>query len=160
MIRLIRAPFVMALASLALTGMFAASAKAVTLSNLAVRSLEPIAANDNHQPGGTLAQGRLHLALVARRGRWYPDGPRTLGLPIDAFGEVGRQLSIPGPLLRAPLGTRVEATVRNDLSHDLTIHGLGAPTIMTTSATGAQIASVDAASALTHPPRPRKKHRR
>ena len=32
--------------------------------------------------------------------------------------------------------------------------------VVTTSATGAQVASVDAAAALTHPPRPRKKHRR
>ena len=34
------------------------------------------------------------------------------------------------------------------------------PTVMTTSATGAQVASVDPTAALTHPPRPRKKHRR
>ncbi len=34
------------------------------------------------------------------------------------------------------------------------------PTVMTTSAMGAQVASVDPTAALTHPPRPRKKRRR
>jgi FtsP/CotA-like multicopper oxidase with cupredoxin domain len=89
--------------------------------------LPNVVANDNTLAGGRLSSGTLHLDLVARRGLWYPDGPGTLGLPIEAFGEAGGPLRIPGPLLRAPLGTHVVATIHNELSHDLTIRGLAAP---------------------------------
>ncbi|MBC5825025.1 MAG: multicopper oxidase domain-containing protein, partial [Candidatus Eremiobacteraeota bacterium] len=88
--------------------------------------LADIASNDNTAAGGRLAHGTLHIALIARRGLWYPDGPGTIGLPIEAFGEAGRPLRIPGPLVRVPLGTRVVASVRNELSHDLTVRGLAA----------------------------------
>ncbi len=90
-------------------------------------TLADIAPNDNTVSGGRLDGSVLHIALVAERGLWYPDGPGTIGLPIEAFGEAGRPLQIPGPLLRVALGTRVVATIRNDLSHDLTIRGLAAP---------------------------------
>jgi manganese oxidase len=101
--------------------------------------LADIAANDNTVAGGSISAGVLHLALVARRGRWYPDGPGTIGLPIEAFGEVGKPLQIPGPLLRAPVGTHVVATIRNDLGHALTIRGLARP--------------ADAPTAVLHVPR-------
>jgi hypothetical protein len=51
-------------------------------------ALSAIAANDNTIAGGRLEGRTLHLDLVARRGLWYPDGPGTLGLPIEAFGEA------------------------------------------------------------------------
>lgn len=86
-------------------------------------SLPQVSANDNSVPGGRLARGVLHLALVAQRGLFYPDGPGTLGLPIEALGEEGKPLQVPGPFLRVPLGTRVDATIRNDLNHELTIRG-------------------------------------
>ena len=86
--------------------------------------LGDIAFNDNTKSGGSRAGGTLHISLVARWGLWYPDGPGTIGLPIEAFGEEGRPLQIPGPLIHAPLGTRVVASIRNELAHDLTIHGL------------------------------------
>ena len=100
---------------------------------LAVPALPAIAANENLAPAGRLERGRLRIALIARRGVWHPDGPGTLGLPIEAFGEAGRVLQIPGPLLRVPLGTRVEASVRNELSHDIFIRGLGSPAGSATS---------------------------
>ncbi len=90
-------------------------------------ALPAIAANDNTVAGGHVEGHTLHLDLVARRGLWYPDGPGTLGLPIEAFGEATGPLRIPGPLLRAPVGTRVVATIHNELSHDLTVRGLAAP---------------------------------
>ncbi len=89
--------------------------------------LPQIAANDNTKAAGRLERGVLRVGLVAQRGLWYPDGPGTIGLPIEAFGEAGEPLLIPGPLLRVPLGTRIVATVHNDLSHDLTVRGLAAP---------------------------------
>ncbi len=96
--------------------------------------LPQIVANDNTKAAGRLQRGVLHIGLVAKRGLWYPDGPGTVGLPIEAFGESGKPLRIPGPLLHVPLGTRVVATVRNELSHDLTVRGLAAPRNMMTSA--------------------------
>ncbi len=92
----------------------------------AVAAIPEVAANDNTSPGGTLRHGTLTLALVARRGTWYPDGPGTIGLPVDAFGEVGKPLRIPGPLVRVALGTRVIVSVRNDLPSVLTVHGFAA----------------------------------
>ncbi|HEV2909744.1 MAG TPA: multicopper oxidase domain-containing protein [Candidatus Eremiobacteraceae bacterium] len=89
--------------------------------------LANIAANDNTVAGGRLEHSVLRIALVAQRGLWYPDGPGTMGLPIEAFGEAGKPLQIPGPFLRVMLGTRVVVTVRNELAHDLTIRGLAAP---------------------------------
>ncbi len=83
--------------------------------------------NDNSVAGGHLEHGELHLALVARRGLWYPDGPGTIGLPIEAFGEAGGALLIPGPLVRVPVGTRIVARIRNELAHDLTSRGLARP---------------------------------
>jgi FtsP/CotA-like multicopper oxidase with cupredoxin domain len=58
-------------------------------------------------------------------GRWYPDGPGTLGVPIAAFGEVGKPLQFPGPLVRVPAGTTVSISLRNALpGRTLRIHGL------------------------------------
>ncbi len=95
--------------------------------------LETIAANDNTLAGGRLRDGVLRIALVARRGVWYPDGPGTAGLPIEAFGEVGKPLQIPGPLVRVPVGTRVVATIRNELGHELNIRGLAASAAASTT---------------------------
>ena len=89
--------------------------------------LADVAANDNTVAGGRLTGGVLRIALVAARGLWYPDGLGTIGLPIEAFGEAGKPLQIPGPLVRVARGTRVIATIRNDLAHDLTIRGLASP---------------------------------
>src|SRR5512142_1518598 len=68
---------------------------------------EHIVANDNRSPGGTLRGDELSLHLEVRTGEWYPDGDHQPGLELQAFGEEGRPLSIPGPLLRVPEGTRV-----------------------------------------------------
>jgi manganese oxidase len=87
-------------------------------------TLPNVAANDNTVSGGRLEGGVLHISLVARRGLFYPDGPGTIGLPIEAFGEVGKPLQIPGPFVRVPVGTRVDATMRNELDHALTVRGL------------------------------------
>ena len=88
-------------------------------------SLPAVAANDNTLAGGKLERGVLRLSLVARRGLFYPDGPGTMGLPIEAFGEVGKPLQIPGPFLHVSVGTRIDATIRNELDHELTVRGLG-----------------------------------
>jgi FtsP/CotA-like multicopper oxidase with cupredoxin domain len=97
------------------------------VSQARAAELPQILTNDNTQATGLIEHGVLRVVLVARRGLWYPDGPGTIGLPIEAFGEAGKPLRIPGPLLRVPIGTRIAATVRNELGHDLTVRGLAAP---------------------------------
>lgn len=78
--------------------------------------LSSIQANDNRAAAGTLANKTLHLSLDARAGYWSPDGPGKPGVPVEAFGEAGKPLQIPGPLVRVPAGTLVVASIRNSLS--------------------------------------------
>jgi len=108
------------------TAVLAASGRPAPALSAMPRAAD-IAANDNTIAGGRLAGGVLHLDLVARHGMWYPDGPGTTGLPIEAFGEAGKPLQIPGPLVRVPVGTRVVATIHNELGHPLNVRGLAAP---------------------------------
>lgn len=89
------------------------------LSLLALGARDPVApadANDNRAPAGRLRGGVLTIELGAREAMWHPDGPGSLGLVMQAFGERGRPPSIPGPLIRVPAGTEVRATVRNDVA--------------------------------------------
>src|SRR5689334_12466887 len=72
-------------------------------------------ANDFQRPAGVLRNGVLTLKLVAQRAQWRPGSDTGVALPADAFGEEGSRPTIPGPLLRAKVGTRVEATIRNAL---------------------------------------------
>jgi manganese oxidase len=87
---------------------------------------ETIAPNDNRRPGGRLAAGTLAIDLEARRGTWYPEGPRGRGLEVAAWAEVGKPLQNPGPLIRVATGTIVQATLRNALDRPLVVFGFGA----------------------------------
>jgi FtsP/CotA-like multicopper oxidase with cupredoxin domain len=81
----------------------------------AADSLPGARANDNRRPAGTLKHGVLTVHLVVTRARWHPerdDGPFA---DVETFAEEGQASSIPGPLIRVPVGTLVEATVRNAL---------------------------------------------
>ncbi|HZH41080.1 MAG TPA: multicopper oxidase domain-containing protein, partial [Gemmatimonadales bacterium] len=84
----------------------------------------PISFNDNLAPAGTLARGTLTVALVARPGEWKPYGEGGGVVPLLAFGEAGRPLQSPGPLIRVPLGTRIRARVENLTGAPLVVHGL------------------------------------
>ena len=102
-----------------------AATLAAVISSDAGRAAERIAANDNRHPAGRLRNGVLTLELELRTGRFRPqadDGPEVI---LQAFGERGRPLQVPAPLLRVPAGTAVEVTVRNTLSDStLVMHGL------------------------------------
>ena len=102
-----------------------------------------IAINDNRVPAGVLKHGVLRMQLVAREGLWYPEGQEGPGLAVQAFGERGKALSIPGPLVRVREGTRIRISVRNDLASPLAMHGLQAR-----PSNGAE--SVSIAPGLTH----------
>ena len=87
--------------------------------------LEPIAANDNRVEAGTPVGGGVSISMTARRGLWYPDGPNTTGVPYDAFGEDGKPLQMPGPLVRVRAGTPVTLHVRSALvDRTIAVHGL------------------------------------
>jgi len=80
--------------------------------------------NDNRTPAGTLAQGVLTIALEARLGDWHPLGADKPGVSIFAFGEAGKPLQDPGPLLRVSVGTEIRARITNRTSAPLVVHGL------------------------------------
>src|SRR5262245_44335269 len=79
------------------------------------RAPESIVTNDNRKPAGTLKNGVLTLKLEARNGMWRPEGEKGSALPVAAWAEEGKPLSVPGPLVRVPMGTDVKPTLRNSL---------------------------------------------
>jgi FtsP/CotA-like multicopper oxidase with cupredoxin domain len=75
-------------------------------------------------PAGQWVDGRLMVRLEAAMGAWFPEEHDGPSLTVAAFREEGRSLSTPGPLLRVPEGTEIDATVANRLDLPLTVHGL------------------------------------
>jgi manganese oxidase len=84
-----------------------------TTLRAALPRIEP---NPNLSPAGQLRDGVLTLRLEIREGDWYPEADTAPAAVVQAFGEEGRALQIPGPLIRVPAGTEVRATVRNMLA--------------------------------------------
>ena len=88
-------------------------------------TLPRIEANRNLAPAGELAGGVLTVRLEIRDGEWYPEAETGPAVVVQALGEEGRALQIPGPLIRVPEGTEVRATVRNVLQKDtVRLYGL------------------------------------
>jgi FtsP/CotA-like multicopper oxidase with cupredoxin domain len=81
-------------------------------------------ANDYDRSAGVFRNGVLTVRLVAQRAQWHPADERGIALPADAFGEEGAAPTMPGPMIRAKVGTRVEATMRNALPETLVVNGL------------------------------------
>jgi manganese oxidase len=88
------------------------------------RSLPVVAPNDNQRAAGTLENGTFKIALRASIGRWQPEGRGGPSLEIEAFGEIGRSLTVPAPLIRIVEGTEMAISIRNDLGAELAVHGL------------------------------------
>ncbi len=72
-------------------------------------------ANDNRKPAGVLKNDTLKVNLVVQMARWYPEEPDGAFAEVAAFSEEGKAPQVPGPLLRVPEGTTIEATMRNAL---------------------------------------------
>jgi manganese oxidase len=87
-------------------------------------AVERVVINDNRAAAGTLRNGVLTIQLEAREGEWHPDGESAPGIVVRAFAEKGKPLSIPGPLIRVPEGTEIDAFVTNTLPHSLVVRGL------------------------------------
>ena len=85
----------------------------------------PVAvAHGNVASAGVMRGGVLSLALVAQPTRWHPEASDGPSVDVEAFAEEGKAPSIPGPLVRARMGTRINATVRNALPDTLLVFGL------------------------------------
>ena len=87
---------------------------------------ERVAPNDNRRAAGRLVGGVLTVRLVARNGDWRPEGDSGVARSVAAFAEEGRGLETPGPMLRVPVGTRIDATITNKLAKPMWVFGLGA----------------------------------
>ncbi|MBA2292917.1 MAG: multicopper oxidase domain-containing protein [Gemmatimonadales bacterium] len=69
--------------------------------------------NQNRAPAGSFANGTLTLALDVVETAWRAEGPNDPVVRILGLAEAGKAPSVPGPLLRAPVGTTVRLTLRN-----------------------------------------------
>jgi FtsP/CotA-like multicopper oxidase with cupredoxin domain len=86
---------------------------------------ERIHANDNRVAAGTLLDDTLVVQLEARRGLWFPEADSGPSEPVLAFGETGKPLLLPGPMIRVRTGTALRLTIRNTLPDStLVVHGL------------------------------------
>src|SRR3954453_12613840 len=72
-------------------------------------------ANDNRTSAGTYHGDTLVLRLVAAPAAWHILGDSEPALPVMAFGEEGKPLTIPGPLIRVRVGTPIQFFIRNAL---------------------------------------------
>ena len=79
--------------------------------------------NQNRVPGGRLAKGVLTLALDVVEAGYRPEGPDDPVVRILALAEPGKTPQVPGPLLRAPVGTTVRLTLSNRSDSALVFNG-------------------------------------
>ncbi len=87
--------------------------------------LESIIPNDNRVSAGNEQDGLLALDLEVKWGDFRMETPDRPGLKIVAIGEVGKQLSIPSPLIRVIEGTKILAKITNTLADStITVFGL------------------------------------
>jgi FtsP/CotA-like multicopper oxidase with cupredoxin domain len=83
-----------------------------------------IIANNNRSPAGELRGDVLSLHLEVSEGQWHPGSDDGEALRVYAFGETGRSLENPGPLIRVRQTTVIQATLHNALNVAVAIHGL------------------------------------
>ena len=82
--------------------------------------------NDNQDPAGTLGPSGFDLELEIVESDWHLLGEDQPAGQVLAFAEQGQAPSIPGPLIRVPLGTEIRVRITNPLDTALVVHGLGA----------------------------------
>ena len=80
--------------------------------------------NDNRRPAGSLSGGVLSLSLDVVEAAYQPEGEHDPVVRVLAFAEPGKAPTIPGPLLRAPVGTTVRLTLRNRSDSAVMVGGL------------------------------------
>jgi FtsP/CotA-like multicopper oxidase with cupredoxin domain len=82
------------------------------------------AVNDNRHPMGRLSGRTLIAELEIVEAAYQPEGEHDPVVRILAFAEPGKAPTVPGPLLRAPVGTTVRLTVRNRSDSAVMLGGL------------------------------------
>ena len=100
-----------------------ASVVVLLLSNGLV-SPPAIVTHDNQAIAGVLQDGVRSVRLRVEPGSWRPELDEGPAHEVLAFGEEGKALQNPGPLLRGEVGTTFEVVIRNTTSDTLTVHGL------------------------------------
>lgn len=100
---------------------------ALATFSFSIDSLPSIIANQNHTAAGVLRDGVLMVQLEIAKGEWHPEADDGMALSVYAFGESGRPLQNPGPLIRVQQGTEIRARLHNTLAVPITVHGLGEP---------------------------------
>ena len=80
--------------------------------------------NDNRRAAGNLSGGTLTLSLDIVEAAYQPEGEHDPVVRILAFAESGKAPQVPGPLLRAPVGTIVRLTVKNRSDSAVMLGGL------------------------------------
>ena len=83
-----------------------------------------ITVNDNTVAAGRVSGRVTTVQLEARAGVWHPDRDADPGVEVLAFGEVGKGLQVPGPVIRATEGNDIVVTIRNATDTALVVHGL------------------------------------
>lgn len=72
--------------------------------------------NDGRHPAGELHDGVLRITLEVRRAEWCPGRPDGPCVVVPVFAEAGHAPQVPGPLIRVPTGTVIEARLVNRLA--------------------------------------------
>ena len=105
----------------------AAAAVYPVMSSTIEPGVAVVQANDNRVAAGMLRDGVLTIAIDAQLAAWKADLNVDSMATVQAFGERGKSPSIPGPLIRIPLGTEIRASLRNTIPDSmLIVHGLRA----------------------------------
>ena len=71
-----------------------------------------------------MSAGELTVELEIREGAFYPEDESGLSLQVFAFAERGKQLQIPGPMIRVAQDTQIHITVHNLIARNVLIHGM------------------------------------
>ena len=86
---------------------------------------DSVVPNDNRRTSGKLRDGVLHVTLTAQTARWRPDLNVDSMVTVQAFAGDDGIATIPGPLIRATVGTEIRITLRNTLTDSaLIVRGL------------------------------------
>lgn len=80
--------------------------------------------NNNRHPAGRMVGRTLTLSLDIVEAAYRAEGEHDPVVRVLAFAESGKAPQIPGPLLRAPVGTTVQLTIRNRSDSSITLGGL------------------------------------
>ena len=100
---------------------------AFALSACGSPALPTVTANDHQSPAGSLVGDTLVVRLTAVMARWYPAADTGASLEVAALASGNDAPSVPGPLLRVPVGTSVSLSVANSLDDTLFVSGLRDP---------------------------------